>query len=296
MAEQLGPMLIFSVVFLGITVVIVGTMGSLFASNAMSEDVSSSYDVVGGITYNMWKVNDTPADVYAVITNHNVTEWPDWANQDLNSVNLHGTPMGDYSAKLNSRVHFKFYDQGIADHSKHTLEIWLVRNNTGYNVHATEQTDSPWVLTNQYRDFMFIREYKYNGNWWGDTQNTWYGVKSFSSILTPSALNRDNQSEVSFVGRLNTTIFISPNVAGIGGLSAALVNNSGVIKVGTNTLNMDLGTGKIGAFNLIADLLMFKLPGVPVPVNYIIGLPMWIMISLTIVSIVSRFIPTIPGL
>ena len=79
-------------------------------------------------------------------------------------------------------------------------------------------------------------------------------------------------------------------------VTASMYNNTGVVQIGTDVLNIDMSTGKIGALNLIGDLLLFKLPGVPSPVNYIIGLPVWIMISLTIVAVVSRFIPTIPGL
>lgn len=294
--ERIFPMMIFAVTFLGVTLVLVGSMASLFATNAISEKIDANYDIIGGITYNMWRVNDTSSDVYASIVGHNTTEWGDWANQDLNSINAHGTPMGDYNARVNSRVHFKFYDQQANPHSRHTFEVWIVRNNTNYYQHTSEDTTNPWLLTNQYQNFVFFREYKYNGNWWGDTQNVWYGVKSFSSITAPASISEGNQSQVSFVGRLNTTIFFSPNVAGIGNLTQALNNNSGIIKVGTNVLNLDLSTGKIGALNLLADLLLFKLPEVPKLVGYIIGIPVWISISFSFVAIVTRLIPTIQGL
>ena len=156
MSEPIGPMLVFTVTFLGITLVVMGTLGQLFAANALSEDIESSYDVIGGITYTMWQEEDYDLE-YAYISAANVTDWHDWENQQLNSINMKGRPPSPFPSSLNSRSHFTFYDQAAEPVTDHRLDVWIVRNNTEYYKHVAESEDNPWLQTNRYRDFVFFR-------------------------------------------------------------------------------------------------------------------------------------------
>lgn len=296
MSEQISPLIIFSVVFLAITIVILGALSQVFNANVQAQDnPEASLDVVGGITYRMWW-SDLAGTQRGINISGQVTEWANWKNTGLASNTLLSqTATNTYDMQLNSRVHFSFYDQkadGSAN-ERHRLDVWVVRNNTGYETKGAAD-DNTFLRANWYRDFVFFREYAWTGNWF-DTRSNWYAIKSFDDILEQKAIGGTNATKTSFVGKYNVSAFFGPSLSGGGNTSGRLYNNTASIQVGTDLFNIDMG-GKIGMWTLLSDLLTFKMQDVPKPMNYILGIPLWIAISLAFVAIVSRFIPTIPGL
>ena len=158
MSEQISPLIIFSVVFLAITIVILGALAQVFNANVQAQDnPEASLDVVGGITYRMWW-SDLAGILTGVNVSGQVTEWADWKNKELNHP---GGYVGytSFPANLESRVHFSFYDQkpdGSAN-NRHRLDVWVVRNNTNYETEGAPDDDA-FARANWYRDFVFFRE------------------------------------------------------------------------------------------------------------------------------------------
>ena len=55
---------------------------------------------------------------------------------------------------------------------------------------------------------------------------------------------------------------------------------------------------RIGMWNIVGDLFMFKSTelGMPTWLNVFISTILWICVGFAVLGVISRFIPTIPGL
>jgi len=293
-ADRIFPIVIFSVLFLALTLAVVPQMVDVLYTNAVNSDISpkaGSFTVIGGHQYQMWSTTEAGGITNYTVTG-NVTEWGSWANQALNSVPAGPNPI------LNTRVHYDFWDQGADDPADHKLSVWIVRNNTEYNNHLSSLSDSePFIQTNGMRDFVFFREYAYSGALW-DNQRSFFDVVSFAELLNP-ARNVDNSNMTSFsvLGKFNITFFLGPTPGSSLSLVNATLFNQFTIQVGSDMMNL-ASRGHIGMWNIVGYLFLFDSEelGMPSWLNGVISTILWICVGITVVGLVSRFIPTIPGL
>jgi hypothetical protein len=291
---DLAPIVIFSILFLVLTLAVVPQMVEVFYSNTANNGNSSrlpGYSMIGGHQYQMWK-NLTGSDNESVAGR--VTEWGDWTDKQL-----HQAPAGPSpNTRLNTRVHFEFYDQAADPVDHHKLAVWVVRNNTEYANHLGDLTNKePFVQTNGMRDFIFFREFAWSGGLWDNTRN-FYDVISFSQLINPAnQVDAGNLTACSVLGKFNITFFAGPTIgSGLTLLNATLLNQF-TIQVGSDLMNLH-SRAHIGMWNIVGYLFLFDAEdlGMPEWLAYFIGAILWICVGFAVVGIISRFIPTIPGL
>jgi hypothetical protein len=298
--ERLAPIVMFSVIFLAFIMLIIGTMGQLFAANAMSNTDTfdkTDWSIVGGITYLMWQNSSSGSGGYNYnTTGADVTEYSNWHATGL--TNLHNLIYGSYLGlddALDSRAHFSFYDPYARELTDSRTDIFIVRNNTGYSNHLDNLYDSDVLKQSTgMRDFIFIRQYGWSGEltWGGIGQENWYGIIPYSIL---ESTGNGTYFAKSWVGNFNVTTMIFPS-APSHNLTTDLESNHFIVQVGVDAFNVSIG-GHVGMMNIISALFMFQTKdiGIPDPLGLMISIPIWIATAFAVVGIVSRFFPTIPG-
>lgn len=300
--DRLAPLIIFSVLFLALTIAIVPQMIDVFYANASNGGISNTsigYQMIGGHQYQMWTTTSGGGTTnYSV--NGSVSEWSAWTSAMLNGIVY---PLGGINVALNTRTHFVFFDQASSPPTHHRLDIWVVRNNTGYASHLNDlQQDSQMAFdflqkTNGMRDFFFFREYAYSGAIWDNTHN-FYDIISFADISNPVRfIENTNTTIFNVMGKYNITFFAGPNSASNLNLTTALQRNQFSIQVGSDLMNMAT-RAHVGMWNIVGDLFLFHSEelGMPDWLNAFISVILWICVGFVVVALISRFIPTIPGL
>ncbi len=309
-SDKLMPTVIFSILFIALTLLVVPQMVDVFYANASNANDSGAkaggigFTMIGGHQYKMWETTTSgTADNWSIAGN--VTEWPDWQNKGL-ATDYSGTATNSHDMQLNSRVHFSFYEkEDVAHPERHRLDVWVVRNNTnyyginpgtGYDGPKSLQSTNPFLRTNGMRDFVFFREYAWSGAWM-DNKHNFYDVVSFSSLLNPiNHIENLNLTHFSVMTKFNITFFegsTNPNIS----LVNATYRNQFTIQVGSDLMNL-MTRAHIGMWNIINDLFLFHSEelGMPAWLNIFISTILWVCVGFAAVGIISRFIPTIPGL
>ena len=291
--SDLAPLVIFSVLFLALTLAVVPQMIDVFYANAANEGgpLDVGYSMIGGHQYQMWTTtNAGPIDNYTITPP--AIQWGTWAWHGLNN------ELGNHLSN-NQLANSQFFDSASNPPSKHRLYVWVVRNNTGYASHINDlEKSSPFDQTNGMRDFFFFREYAWSGAIWDNTHN-FNDVVSFTTLLTSTHRVKDNanMSTCSVLGKYNITFFVGSTSSTNMTLEDALSSNRFQIQVGSDLLNLQ-SRSRIGMWNIVGDLFLFKAEelGMPVWLNMFISTILWICVGFAVVGIISRFIPTIPGL
>ena len=294
--ERLAPLVMFCVIFLALTLLMISTLGQLFMSNATSSpDTTTDWIMIGGKQYDMWNTQPSPggADNWTV-SGINTTEFGQWYSSGLWKKEHHpGDPYSNADDALNAMAHFSFYDPKADPMSHHRVDIWVVRNNTNWQTYSEFRYSTDQFRRATYNmDFLFFREYAYSGAWYGGHEH-WYGEMGYTKL---NYGENYTYAVASFFGKdkFNITIFLFPSPGQ--NLTAGLESNHFVLNAANDIFNVNIG-GKIGMLNIISALFTFQTDdiGIPNPIGYFISIPIWIATAFTVVGIVSRFFPTIPG-
>jgi len=284
----------FCVIFLALTMVIIGTMPELILANNKNShpDTSTGWSIVGGRQYKMWSTEKiiTSSDNYTV-DGVNTTEYGQWYSAGLGDS---WTLMGTIDSTLNSMAHFDFYDPDATPigSGHHRLDVWIVRNNTGYVNHRDMLYSTDTLQVGRAtRDFLFFREYGYSGALIGGHSN-YYDVTGYTQLQYGENYS---YAVTQSVGKYNITVFLFPMV-GETNITDGLQSNHFRLAVGGDIFNINIG-GKIGMVNIISALFTFRCSdiGIPNPMGYLISVPIWIATIFAVIGIISRFFPTIPG-
>jgi hypothetical protein len=275
MADSLMKPFVLLITFIGVTIVLLGTMANLQASNQLSsaDNVSTGMEAIAGFNYTMYN----PTSGFEIT----------WADVETNiyAASDNGYPDPDEN-------HSVFYPQGSSPTSRDSVWAYVIRNETWDNWFDIAEPK-------QIRDARGIQDMvvfaqKYAKHGWFDIKFGlgWrYFVIPYESIVDHAD---GNISTISFMmGNDNlTAFFITPDS---GDFSRALFTN--------NTYTMGLGqiwglenVGRASMWKLVGQLLTCSLPNTNYYANLIMTIAIWAVIAYVAIAMISRFIPTISGL
>jgi hypothetical protein len=164
------------------------------------------------------------------------------------------------------------------------VNMWLIRDSWFYLGTWVSEEDG------NYRDFLYF-ETSYSGG-------LWIGKHHRSAIIPLDEIldgfNDDtNFSRVDFKLRYQLTIWITYENTTWEDFEEALYANEYNVTLG-NANNIVVSDSN--PWGLIAKIMTFSLPGMPYILDIMIATPVYAMIIYLAISVVTRFIPTIPGL
>lgn len=297
--ERLQPSVIFAVTFVMIAAFIISMLPALFNANAVSNHIKTGYDAIGGVEYTMFTPDST--DTGGTIGSFNVSGH---YVQEYNNDTVTGGPFHsdwriamdpdldtDEYVSLDDIVHLSFYDTKADPITHHRIDVFIVRNWTYYYLGAPSDPGDPTQSWVKYRDFFFIREYKWDGSWFNPAGPNSYTVLSFDSVAANVDASKGT-SETYFMAKSNLSLFIK-YTSNVKNYYSDLTSNHFVIGVGSWWGNDQVA--RTSMWSMLGQLLTLSLPEVDPIVNVIMAIPFWIAITFTAVTVISRFIPFISG-
>jgi len=270
---------VLMICFIGITILILGSMTQLQHSNLVSgqDEVDIGMEAIAGFNYTMLNPT-TGADI----------TWAD-TTQSLGNV----FSQTDFGAKEGT-THKIFYPQGETSTSRNAIWAYFVRNNT-WNPWVTSNLHEP-IKRNLETDSMIVFAQKHVKHGWFDIKT---GVVWRFSVVPYPVINdrfEGNLSTVSFMfGAENYTAFI---IIGDSGNSTTELfgENSFTLGIGQMWGNGLENIGRASMWKLVGQLLTCSLPNTNFYANLIMTIAIWSVIAYVAIAMISRFIPTISGL
>jgi len=279
MADSLMKPFVLMICFIGITILILGSMTQLQHSNLVSgqDEVDIGMEAIAGFNYTMLNPT-TGADI----------TWAD-TTQSLGNV----FSQTDFGAKEGT-THKIFYPQGETSTSRNAIWAYFVRNNT-WNPWVTSNLHEP-IKRNLETDSMIVFAQKHVKHGWFDIKT---GVVWRFSVVPYPVINdrfEGNLSTVSFMfGAENYTAFI---IIGDSGNSTTelFTNNTFTLGIGQMWGDGLEHIGRASMWKLVGQLLTCSLPNTNFYANLIMTIAIWAVIAYVAIAMISRFIPTISGL
>ena len=270
---------VLMICFIGITILILGSMTQLQHSNLVSgqDEVDIGMEAIAGFNYTMLNPT-TGADI----------TWAD-TTQSLGNV----FSQTDFGAKEGT-THKIFYPQGETSTSRNAIWAYFVRNNT-WNPWVTSNLHEP-IKRNLETDSMIVFAQKHVKHGWFDIKT---GVVWRFSVVPYPVINdrfEGNLSTVSFMfGAENYTAFI---IIGDSGNSTTelFTNNTFTLGIGQMWGDGLEHIGRASMWKLVGQLLTCSLPNTNFYANLIMTIAIWAVIAYVAIAMISRFIPTISGL
>lgn len=279
MADSLMKPFVLLITFIGVTILVLGSMSNLQHSNLVSglDNVDTGMEAIAGFNYTMLNP----------ITGADIT----WADTTTSLSNVYNQV--DFGAK-GGTTHKIFYKQGEVSTSRNVIWAYFVRNNSW----------DPWITSNIPEsikrnldtDSMIVFAQKYALHGWFDIKT---GVVWRFAVAPYPVINerfQGNLSTVSFMfGSENYTAFIIIGDSG----------NSTTELFGDNTFTLGIGQlwgdgleniGRTSMWKLVGQLLTCSLPNTNFYANLIMTIAIWAVIAYVAIAMISRFIPTISGL
>lgn len=273
MADSLIKPFVMLISFIGVTIVLLGTLNNLQQSNMMATQPETGMNVLSGFNYTMLNPKDGRDITWANVTNNE------------RDASFQSYPDPDV-------VHSVFWADGITAYSRGAIWVYVVRNATwddwSYIPESKEFRDAKGIPD------MLIFAQKYAKHGWFDIKT---GVGWRYYVLPYSIIDdhvNGNVSTVSFMfgGENYTAFLMAPET---GDFNAELyTNNSFTLGLG-QLWGLDT-VGKVSMWKLVGQLLTCSLPDTNIYANLIMTIAIWAIIAYVAVAMVSRFIPTIPGL
>jgi len=264
----LGP-IVFGITAIGVCLILVSQVNLLGAlgESSRQSDLPSGYDIIGGWEYDVW---DPTGGYYcngSRISNH----YPDHTIDDPLEIYLSG---GMYWAEMAS---FWNDDRGIAEGDRDEVNVFVIENNTILSPGSGD-------IARVYEDFIWIEQN--TGNWWGEKWRR--AAISYDEVYSNI---EENESVINFMlGKLNLTLVISS--------SADFYYNFTVARNYTIRIATVWGESNVGStsmWSMVGRLLTGQWPSVEWPWSMMLALPFWAMITVIAITLISRFIPLIPG-
>jgi len=273
MGDSLIKPFVLLISFIGVTIVLLGTMNNLQQSSMMAQNPDTGNEVLGGFNYTMLNPKD----------GRDIT----WTNATDNEKDASDNGYPDPATP-----HSVFWDDSITANSRGAIWVYCLRNATWDDWTYIAEPKEIQRAEGTTDALIFAQKYAKHG--WFDIKTglAWrYYVLPFTNIA--NHIN-GNLSTVSFVfGGDNYTAFIM--LPSTGNSLAELYTN--------NTFTLGLGQlwgldniGKVSMWKLVGQLLTCSLPDTNIYANLIMTISIWAVIAYVAVAMISRFIPTISGL
>lgn len=278
MGESILKPVVISLTFVAIGILLIGTTNRVQYSNLRSNsdlDVNEDFRGKFGFNYTLWD-DSQGVDDDGILVNSSMalTQPPPY----LDEIDNVGNMIGYYRISTSGTG----IDPNVS--IRGDVAIDLIRDNELFNIVYGWGEDVSYY--EQYLDFLLIGQNQ--GDWWG-AHWRWNEL----SYETITQNERNNMSSTALmVGNEAFTIFV---IGPENNLTFAnnLYNDNYTVFVGRDWL--DDTVGKISMGKIVGRLLTFSLPGVPKVIGFLIGFPFWMVIAFAVMTLISRFIPTIPG-
>jgi hypothetical protein len=264
--------------FIGVTILLLSTLNQLQQSNYVSQfdEVPTGLSALAGVNYTML---------------YPYNGWPVTWNETENSIGdifdqSDGTP--DSGA-----AHLIYNQTGKAATDRGAIWAFFVRNNS-WNPWTDIGIPDALLAGEGYEDMVIFAQ-KYAMHGWFDIKvgvNWRWTVIPYQSVLN----NQDhNISRVSFlIGGENMTAFFLSSDESHSFEYNLYTNNSFTMALGDIWWND--AVGKQSMWKLVGQLLTCSLPDTNFYINAMMTIAIWSVIVFVAVAMISRFIPTIPGL
>ena len=167
---------------------------------------------------------------------------------------------------------------------RHDIRAWVIRDNFWYFPEAGS-TDK-WTM---YRDYLGFQMNLESLPTLPYTSKT--AAISFETIVEKANFD-NNTSEIDFTLNANYILFINTGPGML--ISDGLWMNEFNMSIGWS-LNLS-AAASTSPWALVGQIMTFSVPNVNWYVSVLIGVPLDMMIGFIIIAIITRFIPTIPGL
>lgn len=278
MGESILKPVVISLTFVAIGILLIGTTNRVQYSNLRSNsdlDVNEDFRGKFGFNYTLWD-DSQGVDDDGILVNSSMalTQPPPY----LDEIDNVGNMIGYYRISTSGTG----IDPNVS--IRGDVAIDLIRDNELFNIVYGWGEDVSYY--EQYLDFLLIGQNQ--GDWWGAHWR--WNELSYETIIQNE---RNNMSSTALmVGNEAFTIFV---IGPENNLTFAnnLYNDNYTVFVGRDWL--DDTVGKISMGKIVSRLLTFSLPGVPKVIGFLIGFPFWMVIAFAVMTLISRFIPTIPG-
>lgn len=272
MGESILKPIVVALTFVAIGIMLIGTTNRVAYSNIRSNsDIDFDIQDIGGLNYTVWHDSQGGGNDGILIDASLTTTRPPPMLRDTDNV---GKMAGYYRSPSDP--------DPLTGVKRGDVALDVIRNNT--DLGSTDAGTSGYSTL--YYNMLMITQNQ--GNWVGDKWR-WSQI-SFETIIERE---KGNQSTIPMMlGQRNFTVFVV-NANNSNPLSVNLYLNNYTVFVG-QLWGAELA-GKVSMWSIIGRLLTFSLPGVPPVISYLIGFPFWMVIGFSIMTLISRFIPTIPG-
>jgi len=284
MGESVLKPFMIAFTFVMVAILLTAYASRISASHGISTPgFDSGYGLLAGWEYDLWN----PDAGYAVNTTVQITD----PYHILYEHSSHDIGV--------------FWPDGEDSGYREVMRAWLLRDNDyeGQEAPARWQGGHIGGWCYQINDWFGFKDAliwsQNQGSFWAS--QWWYFGVTLDEIVSRGDQNMTENKTTATIpfmmGDLNFTMFITAN-------TPDPVSETFEHKIYASEFTVQLGrtwmdtlneTGRTSMWGLVGKILTLDIPDTPKPISYLIGVPIWICIGFIAVTIISRFIPLIPG-